>query len=122
MAQGEFCVLKDNVAHRYIGSFTQNYVHVLALPLYELRRSHEKEHLVHLLSPVPKDDKYIYIYIYIHIIIIYICMMNHVSDLCAESFPFSCNRLPSVLFPRPGTSFGESVLLLFGERSATASD
>ena len=50
--------------------------------------------------------------------------MNHVPDLCAESFPlaFSCNRLPSVFFPRPGTSFGESVLLLFGERNATARD
>ena len=30
VAQGEFCVLKDNVAHCYIGSFTQNSVHVLA--------------------------------------------------------------------------------------------
>ena len=50
--------------------------------------------------------------------------MNHVPDLCAERFPlaFSCNRLPSVFFPRPGTSFGESVLLLFGERNATARD
>ena len=44
-----------------------------------------------------------------------------IRSLCRE-FSLSCNRLPSVLFPRPGTSFGESVLLLFGERSATASD
>lgn len=55
VAQGEFCVLKDNVAHCYIGSFTQNDVLYVALPLYELGRSHEKEHLVHLRSPVPKD-------------------------------------------------------------------
>lgn len=36
--------------------------------------------------------------------------------------PFPATDCRYLLFPRPGTSFGESVLLLFGERSATASD